>query len=75
MKRFGTALLFAIAGYLVAAVAGYFLIGMLSSNTHDRSVESAMTSVFLFGPLGAIVASVIGFIRAGRSAVATKREV
>ena len=67
MKRFAVATLFAIVGYLVAAFAGYFLVGMLSSNSHDRSVEAAMTSAFVFGPLGAVVAFVIGFIRGGRS--------
>ena len=66
MKRFGIALLFAIVGYLVAAVAGYFLVVQLSSNSHDRSVEAAMTSAFVFGPLGAVVAFIVGFIRGGR---------
>jgi len=67
MKRFAIAASFALVGYLVAAVAGYFLIGLLSSNSHDRSVEAAMTSAFVFGPLGAVVAFVIGFIRGGRN--------
>ena len=66
MKRFGIALLFAIVGYLVAAVAGYFLVVQLSSNSHDRSVEAAMTSAFVFGPLGAVVAFIVGFVRGGR---------
>ena len=68
MRRFAIAVLFALVGYLVAAVAGYFLVGALSSNTHDRSLETAMTSAFVFGPLGAVVAFVIGFIRGGRGA-------
>jgi hypothetical protein len=72
MKRFGIALLFAMVGYLIAAVASYFLVGMLSSNTHDRSVEAAMTSVFFFGPIGALVAFVAAFIRAGRDAGRTR---
>jgi len=66
MKRFGIAMLFAIAGYLVAAAASYFLVDLLSSNTHDRSVEAAMTSAFVFGPLGAVTAFIVGFIRGGR---------
>ena len=70
MKRIGLGVLFAIGGYLIAAFAGYFLIATLSSNTHDRSLEAAMTSVFVFGPLGAIVGFAIGFIRGGRKAAA-----
>jgi len=68
MKRFGLSLLYAIGGYFVTAVAGYFLIGQFSSNNHDRAVEAAMTSVFVFGPLGAVAAFIVGFIRGGRSA-------
>jgi hypothetical protein len=66
MKRFGIAVLFAIVGYLVAAVASYFLVDLLSSNVHDRSVEAGMTSAFVFGPLGAVAAFIVGFIRGGR---------
>ena len=67
MKRLGLGLLYATGGYLVAAVVGYFLIAVFSSNTHDRSVEAAMTSAFVFGPLGAVLAFIIGFIRGGRT--------
>jgi len=67
MKRFGIALLYAIGGYIVAAVASYFLIGEFSSNTHDRSVEAAMTSAFAWGPLGAVVSFIVGFVRHGAS--------
>ena len=67
MKRFGIGVLCALGGYLIAGFAGYFLIDLLSSNTHDRSVEAAMTSAFVLGPLGAVVAFVVGFIRSGRS--------
>ena len=67
MKRFGIGVLCALGGYLIAAFAGYFLIDLLSSNTHDRSVEAAMTSAFVLGPLGAVVGFIAGFIRSGRS--------
>ena len=74
LKRLGLALLYAIGGYFVAAVVGYFLIGQLSSNTHDRSAEAAMTSAFVFGPLGAIVAFVVGLIRGGRRRTSASTE-
>jgi hypothetical protein len=69
MKRVAVVLLYAVGGYLCSAVVGYFLVGLLSSNMHDRSVEAAMTSAFVLGPLGALVAIVVGVIRSGRNAV------
>jgi len=68
MRRFGFGLLFALGGYAIAAVAGYFLIGALSSNTHDRSVEAAMTSAFVLGPLGGVIGFIAGLVRGGRKA-------
>jgi hypothetical protein len=68
MRRLGFGLLYGIGGYLVAATAGYFLVGQLSSNVHDRSVEAAMTGAFVFGPLGAVAAFIVGLIRGGRTA-------
>lgn len=68
MKRFGLGLIYALGGYLITAVVGYFLIGQFSSNTHDRTVEAAMTSAFVLGPLGAVAAFIFGFVRGGGSA-------
>ena len=68
MRRFGIGLLCAMAGYLIAAVAGYFLITQFSSNMHDRSVEASMTSIFFFGPVGAVIAFIVGFVCARRPA-------
>ena len=62
MKGFALSVAAAVAGYLLGAVGGYFLIATLSSNTHDRSVEAAMTSAFLTGPIGALVGFVAGMI-------------
>ncbi len=67
MKRLGMALLWAVGGYLLFAIVGYFLIGWLSSNVHDRSVEAAMTSAFVLGPLGAVLAFILGLVRGGRA--------
>jgi len=66
MKRFAIGLLCAVAGYALFAFVGYFLIEWLSSNTHDRSVEAAMTSAFVFGPLGAVIGFIAGFVVGGR---------
>jgi len=66
MRRFGIGVLYALGGYALGAFAGYFLIEWFSSNVHDRSVEAAMTAAFVFGPLGAVAAFVVGFVRSGR---------
>ncbi len=66
MRRFGTGLLYAVAGYALGALAGCFAVQGLSSNTHDRSVEAAMTGAFVAGPLLAVIAFGIGFARAAR---------
>jgi hypothetical protein len=39
-------------------------VNLLSSNTHDRSIETVMTGAFVLGPLGAFVGYVVGAIRA-----------
>ena len=65
MKRFFLSCLSAIAGYVVMAFVGYGLIGWLSSNPYDSSVEAAMTSAFVIGPLGAVVAFVATFVAVG----------
>lgn len=72
MKRFVIGLLGAVAAYPVAGVVGYFLIQWFSDNRHDRSVEAAMTGAFVFGPLGAVIAFVAGFVLAGRRSAAAR---
>jgi hypothetical protein len=66
MPRFVLVLLYAALGFVVVAAVSYFLISAFSSNQHDRSVEAAMTSIFFLGPVGAIVAGVIAFVRSSR---------
>lgn len=65
MKRLLKGLLWGCIGYVVAAVVGYGLVGALSSNTHDVSIEAAMTSAFVFGPLGGLLAFIAGVIKGG----------
>ncbi|MBI1906371.1 MAG: hypothetical protein HYS20_09090 [Rhodocyclales bacterium] len=66
MRRFGFGLLFAVIGFIMAALVGYFLIGQFSPNQHDREIEAAMTSIFVLGPLGAVAGFIAGVIRGGR---------
>ncbi len=41
-----------LIGYPLFVLAGYWAIGLFSSNHFDGSVEASMTPAFLFGPLG-----------------------
>lgn len=62
MKRVVLSLLAGIAGYVVGAMAGYLIINQFSANSHDRSVEAAMTAAFVTGPLCALVAFGIAIV-------------
>lgn len=59
MKTFGFAALAGIGGYLVGLFGGMLAIDAFSSNTHDKSVEAAMTGAFVTGPLMAVVAVIV----------------
>jgi hypothetical protein len=52
-----------VAGYLIGAGLGAVAIEFFSGNTHDRSVEMAMTAAFVTGPIGAVVGLVVGWMR------------
>lgn len=66
MRRWLLGLLAALAGYLAGAFGGGALLLALSSNTHDRGLEAAMTGAFVFGPAAAIIGFLVAFLRAGR---------
>jgi hypothetical protein len=68
LRRLLIGLLWAVPGYLVGAFGGGYLVSVMSSNQHDRSLEAAMTGAFVFGPLAALVAFIAGAIRARPSA-------
>lgn len=48
-----------VIGYIAGVVIGMVLVNLLSSNTHDKSVEAAMTSFFVFGPIAALLSFAI----------------
>jgi hypothetical protein len=62
MKTLGLSLLAALVGYVVGLFGGMVLVNLLSSNTHDRSIEAAMTGAFFIGPLVAVVAFVVTLV-------------
>ena len=43
MKTFGLSILGGIVGYVVGLLGGIALVSMVSSNTHDKSMEVVMT--------------------------------
>jgi hypothetical protein len=51
----------AIGRDLVGLFGGMLLTEVFSSNTHDTSVEAAMTGTFVFGPLMALSAVIAVF--------------
>ncbi len=71
MRRLMIALLGLLAGYAVGVAVGLALVSMVSSNSHDRSLEMVMTAAFVTGPLGAIIGLVVALVssRRGRTEV------
>jgi hypothetical protein len=64
MPRILTVLLAAIAGFLVAAMAGCAAVELLSTaNVQDKSLESSVMSLLVFGPIGALVAGLWALLR------------
>lgn len=66
MRRVVRALAFAIVGYVLGVVIGYFLVLSFSGNVHDRELEAAMTGAFVAGPALALVGAVFGLVRGAR---------
>lgn len=66
MKTFGLALLAAMGGYIAGLFGGMLLVEVFSSNTHDKSMEAAMTGAFVIGPLMALVAVIVVLVMRSR---------
>lgn len=54
-----------IIGYFAGAGSGAALVQFLSTNTHDKSVEMAMTAAFVTGPAGAVLGLVAALLTGG----------
>jgi hypothetical protein len=59
IKSLGCGLL----GYVVGALVTFFLVNLLSSNTHDLAMESVMTAVFFGGPVIGVFSFVLGYVK------------
>lgn len=73
MRRLVRALIGVVIGYGAGALVCAVLLALLSGNTHDKSVEVAMTSAFVAGPAGAIVGCIWGLLKSGKQAGADPR--
>jgi fructose-specific phosphotransferase system IIC component len=62
-KRFLLIVGSGIAGYLVGAFGGGYLVSVLTANQHDAPVEAAMTGAFLTGPVTGLLTLVVVFMR------------
>ncbi len=67
MKTFGLALLAAVGGYAAGFIGGMLTIEAFSTNSHDKSLEAAMTGAFVIGPLVAVIAVVVVLISRARA--------
>jgi MFS family permease len=66
LKRLLIAFTAGTVAYVAGGLLGGWLVSLLSSNTHDRSIEAAMTGAFVIGPLAAIVGFVAAFVLSHR---------
>jgi hypothetical protein len=62
MRRFGLSLLGLLLGYGGGVAAGFALVTLAYPNTHDKSIEAAMTAFFVTGPMGAILGLAIALL-------------
>jgi high-affinity Fe2+/Pb2+ permease len=64
MPRFLKVVLAAIAGFVAATSAGCAAVELFSSaNVQDRSLESSVMSLLVFGPIGFLSAGIWAFFR------------
>lgn len=64
----------AIVSYVVGGFLGGWLVSILSSNTHDVSVEAAMTGAFVFGPLAGLIGFIAAFLVSRRRMPSSARD-
>ena len=59
MAKFARILLGLALGYAAGVVIGAAWVMAFSGNSHDKSVEMAMTAAFVTGPIGAVTGAVL----------------
>ena len=61
-KFIGSVLIGGLAGYALGVAAGIFIVNNFSTNVQDKPLELAMTSIFFFGPMGALIGLIIAVV-------------
>ena len=61
----------AFAGFALFAFCGYWMIALTSSNGFDSSLEASVMGFLFFGPVGALIGGIVGFIFSKRAVVQT----
>ncbi|AGF53501.1 unknown protein (plasmid) [Synechocystis sp. PCC 6803] len=61
-KFIGIVLIGGLAGYALGVAAGIFIVNNFSTNVQDKPLELAMTSIFFFGPMGALIGLIIAVV-------------
>ncbi len=69
MTALGRVLLAAVLGYLLGFIGGMVLIEALSSNSHDKSLEAAMTGAFVVGPACSLLSAIASIVARSRRTV------
>jgi hypothetical protein len=62
LKFIGITLITALVGYAFGVMAGIFIVNNFSTNVQDKPLELAMTSIFFFGPVGALIGLIIAVL-------------
>ena len=60
MRRLVHAIVGLFAGYAIGVAAGALLVQLFSANTHDKSLEMAMTALLIAGPICAVLGFITG---------------
>lgn len=66
MRTLAWSLAALLGGYVAGALLGAGAVALLSGNSHDRSLEMAMTAAFVSGPIGAVLGLATAYLRRRR---------
>ena len=62
MSRLSAGLIGLVAGFVTGALLAGGAVTLFSANTHDKSLEAAMTAFFAGGPAGAALGILVAWV-------------